>query len=417
MRILTILGFVVATACQGGGKVGDTGAAGGGSSDGGSSDGGSGDGGSGDTGAAGDGWCAVQQVIDAYACTACHSSGGSSPDLATDPYGALVDQASAYYAGRTLVIPGDPDNSFLLAKIAGTQAADEGTRMPPSGSVSDAEVQAVRDWIAAGASADCGDTGGGTAGTYHPEGWSDPAVHGLAAKMQDETCTDCHGADLTGGGDAVSCDSCHEDGWRTDCTFCHGGQDNQTGAPPLHISGEDDGDAATFIPHTAHVEDTSLHDAFDCTTCHLEPDDVLSDGHIFVGDATPGRAETDFSGGIASATTWDGAGTCSNDYCHGSGGSDDGTVTHTDSVSGCGDCHGDSSSTSRLGGQHARHASEGVTCEECHADTASGSSSIADPSHHVDGEVQVAFTEEWMSWNGSTCSGACHWELHWDRSW
>ena len=48
-----------------------------------------------------------------------------------------------------VVIPGDVEGSILAQKILGTQT--EGTLMPPAGKMSDAEVQIILDWIAAGA--------------------------------------------------------------------------------------------------------------------------------------------------------------------------------------------------------------------------------------------------------------------------
>ena len=47
------------------------------------------------------------------------------------------------------VIPGDATNSLLAQRIQGI-----GKLMPPSGSLSPAEIQAILDWIAAGAKND-----------------------------------------------------------------------------------------------------------------------------------------------------------------------------------------------------------------------------------------------------------------------
>ncbi len=48
-----------------------------------------------------------------------------------------------------VVIPGDPENSLLVQKLEGTQA--EGAIMPPTGKLSDADIQKIIDWIASGA--------------------------------------------------------------------------------------------------------------------------------------------------------------------------------------------------------------------------------------------------------------------------
>lgn len=63
--------------------------------------------------------------------------------------------ATSYQAVMTsgdhapVVIPGNVEGSILAQKILGTQTA--GTIMPPAGKMSDAEIQIILDWIAAGA--------------------------------------------------------------------------------------------------------------------------------------------------------------------------------------------------------------------------------------------------------------------------
>jgi mono/diheme cytochrome c family protein len=47
------------------------------------------------------------------------------------------------------VIPGDPENSFLVQKLLGTQTT--GAIMPPGGKLPDSEIQLIIDWIQAGA--------------------------------------------------------------------------------------------------------------------------------------------------------------------------------------------------------------------------------------------------------------------------
>ena len=167
---------------------------------------------------------------------------------------------------------------------------------------------------AAGSGEDGGGGGGGPA--HHPSGYADPAQHGTAAKTSAERCVSCHGEDLTGAGEAVSCDTCHAEGWRTDCTRCHGGTDDASGAPPRYIAGDDQGAYAGFWAHTAHGGG-EIGAPVACETCHVVPTDVLSEGHLFVGDRTPAVAEVSFSG-LAEGGSWDGA-SCSNIYCHGTG--------------------------------------------------------------------------------------------------
>lgn len=381
-------------------------------------DGTTGDGGTTDGGTVTEqGWCGVLQVIEGE-CALCHNDTAPAGelDLETDPHAALVGQESSLYAGQVLVVAGDADASFIITKISATQTADQGDPMPPSGDLDAASVQVVRDWIDSGAGSDCDDPGDSGTADYHPDGYDDPAVHGLEAKLHEQTCTDCHGADLAGGSGA-SCDSCHEAGWRTECTYCHGGLENGTGAPPEDI--DDATTDAAFGAHGRHVEENN-HAAFDCTQCHLKPIDVLSYGHLF--DATAGQAEVTLAAGLSGAGSWDaGARSCSDLYCHGDGRADNGTVSVDDAPLACNDCHPDRTSGrdrwDDMSGEHGEHLEEGVGCQECHHATTADGSTIADPAPHVDGDVDVELSEAGISWNGSACSGACHGEDHRGEAW
>jgi len=382
--------------------------------------GGGGDGGGADGGSTlpDQAWCAVQQIIQSD-CLACHGaaypSGGL--DLETDPHAALVGAPSPTYAGQTLVVAGDTDSSFLLAKVSGTQAADQGGAMPPPSGLSADRVEAIATWIAEGASDECTDPDTGTTGSYHPDGFEDPAVHGLEAKLHEQTCTDCHGADLSGGA-GLSCDSCHPAGWRTDCTFCHGGVDNSTGAPPESILDETTDTA--FGAHTRHVEENT-HAAFECSQCHTTPTDVLSAGHLF--DSTPGQAELTFGAGLSPVASWTSAAlSCSNLYCHGNGQGNNGSVTVADAPLSCDSCHPDQTSGrdawDRMSGAHEDHLREGLTCQECHNDTTTNGTSIATPALHVNGSPDIAFSGYGVSrTSAGLCTGTCHGEGHTNESW
>lgn len=89
-------------------------------------------GGSGDGGEVGEGFCGVQNIF-ANRCVACHSAGGKAGglDLETAPHLAIVGVSSSLYVSRNLVIAADPDNSFLYAKVTGTQGSSAGSPMPP----------------------------------------------------------------------------------------------------------------------------------------------------------------------------------------------------------------------------------------------------------------------------------------------
>ena len=258
------------------------------------------------------------------------------------------------------------------------------------------------------------DTGGGgstdTGSAYHPAGFDDPTVHGPEMTLGMQDCRTCHGDDLMGGSAGVSCDDCHNAGWRTTCTYCHGGIDNDTGAPPLGLDGTVENLA--FPPHTKHVEET-IHPAFDCTECHTKPVDVLSAGHVF--DDTPGKAEVTF-GTLNPAATYD-AGTCASSYCHGNGRGDNGTSHIGDAATTCSSCHPNSSAgASKMSGKHAKHLSEGVKCQDCHGAVVTSPTQIANASLHVNGKKDVQMPSG-ITMTGNSCTGLCHGKGHFGKTW
>ncbi len=260
---------------------------------------------------------------------------------------------------------------------------------------------------------------------YHPDDYAEASVHGPEARLQTQACTSCHGEDLTGQGRAVGCDDCHSEGWREDCLFCHGGSENETGAPPLHISGDDDGEDAWFGVHHQHVVDTEVHAAYGCVQCHAMPADILSEGHLFLGDDTPARSETDFSGGIDTTVGWDDSQTCVSSWCHGDGQAANGRMEHDEEAAACNDCHEGLESNvldwGDMTGEHRAHLDRGMTCKYCHADVVGDGEDIVGLSLHVNGEVDVAVIDSWVTWEGGTCDGLCHvdgfWYWHWTSGW
>jgi hypothetical protein len=90
------------------------------------------------------------------ACTNCHTSTGRNPsggmNLNHDvAYDQLVNVPSSRKPGAIRVIPGDPDNSYIIHKIEG--ASDiVGVRMPQRGPYLTAgQILIIRRWIAIGA--------------------------------------------------------------------------------------------------------------------------------------------------------------------------------------------------------------------------------------------------------------------------
>ena len=92
-------------------------------------------------------------------CVSCHTSQGRTPagalDLSGNAFGALVNVASRQKSGAIMVVPGDPDNSYLIQKLEGTSGI-VGLRMPRNGPpfLGDGQVQIIRRWILLGAKND-----------------------------------------------------------------------------------------------------------------------------------------------------------------------------------------------------------------------------------------------------------------------
>ncbi len=352
--------------------------------------------------------CAVDVQIFQPSCTGCHRPGGQAPDLTFDALPSLLD-------GR-YVVPSAPSGSLLFRKMSNTVAAGEGGVMPPSGMLAAERVALVERWIAEGASFDCEPSGEVVEPTrYHPEDFALPEVHGPELKQGLQDCRDCHGADLTGGA-GPSCDDCHMEGWRTTCTFCHGGTLDDTGAPPRDLSGATELAALTFGPHPAHVTGPR-HAPYDCTSCHNKPENPLTPNHVF--DDSPGQADVRFDQGLSAGGDY-ATGTCSNLYCHGNGRTN-GTVTRSDAPLDCNSCHaGPGTGRDRwatMSGEHEDHLREGVPCVGCHAATIDDADEISGPMQHVNGAVDLEFAPGTITRTDASCSGTCHGEAHDAERW
>jgi hypothetical protein len=89
------------------------------------------------------------------ACTSCHNAVGArfnGMDLSNGlAYSSLVNVASRGKPGAVRVIPGDPENSYLIHKIEG-RAGIVGDRMPRFGPFLTAgQIAVIRRWIEIGA--------------------------------------------------------------------------------------------------------------------------------------------------------------------------------------------------------------------------------------------------------------------------
>ena len=105
----------------------------------------------------------IQPIWTANCVEGCHEAGGTAAylDLSEgNAYASIVDVASPTVTSLTLVVPGDPDSSYLYAKVAGTHLELEGgvgQQMPlnpdlsPADPLLQAEQDLIADWIADGA--------------------------------------------------------------------------------------------------------------------------------------------------------------------------------------------------------------------------------------------------------------------------
>ena len=89
------------------------------------------------------------------ACTGCHNAARPSANLNLadgSSYAQLVNIASTGKPGAVRVIPGDPDNSYLIQKIEGAPGI-VGQRMPRTTGpfLTPGQVLIIRSWIRQGA--------------------------------------------------------------------------------------------------------------------------------------------------------------------------------------------------------------------------------------------------------------------------
>ncbi len=94
------------------------------------------------------------------ACTQCHTNVGRTPSsglLLVDgqSFQSLVGQASRGKAGAVFVVPGDPDNSYLIQKLEGSSTI-AGARMPRNAGpfLTAGQISIIRRWIQLGAKND-----------------------------------------------------------------------------------------------------------------------------------------------------------------------------------------------------------------------------------------------------------------------
>src|SRR2546425_8033626 len=97
----------------------------------------------------------IQANVFSVSCalSGCHTGAGAPFGLRLDlgfSYGNLINVPSPRDSNLIRVVPGDPDASFLIQKLQGTQTL--GNRMPDGGPyLTTATVNVIRQWIQDGA--------------------------------------------------------------------------------------------------------------------------------------------------------------------------------------------------------------------------------------------------------------------------
>ncbi|KIH77896.1 Geobacter sulfurreducens CxxxxCH...CXXCH domain-containing protein [Geoalkalibacter ferrihydriticus] len=233
------------------------------------------------------------------------------------------------------------------------------------------------------------------------------------AHIEGENCLDCH--NHSGAGMEYS--------FAANCADCHGfpPSANVAGGPGgyAYVEGGHNYAASSnpknedFTPHTSHSGAGSGY-GFACNLCHNADDFAATHNQgsfqdIFLGGNSFNSLTT--GGGILNPSyNAAGNGTCSNLYCHSSGGkhnpsgktlSDFTTVNVSwgggkGAITTCNACHGNDADSmdGRNSSAHLKHLAAGYACNVCHVDTA-GSATALQPgargTTHVNGAVDVAF--------------------------
>jgi predicted CxxxxCH...CXXCH cytochrome family protein len=309
-------------------------------------------------------------------CSSCHS--GATPAGGYEVTTYLSAIGAVGRPGRPPVVTAGDASSTLLATLDPAKA--DAIHQPLAGA-----LPLLSEWVVEGRLSYFR-SGVHEGGILNP---ADPDFHGqlLRDRRWDfALCQSCHGADFTGGKAGVSCTSCHsEPAGPQSCTTCHG-------QPP------DQG------AHLAHVGGVGLGKKLACSECHTTPAHWDDPGHLFLTDAakTQKTRATVLFGALASkapaSPSWDPTSArCSATWCHG-GGFTDAKATNPNPVwtggagqASCGTCHGL---------PPANHGSNSSSCSTCHAAVAGPGVSLANPSLHIDGVVQVG--------DGSGTCSACH---------
>ena len=97
----------------------------------------------------------ITTEIFAISCafTGCHAGGSPSANLSLEAdfvAGELIGVASNQVPDLKRIDPGNPDGSYLLMKVRGAEGIAN-SQMPLGGTLTEAQVEMIREWIAGGA--------------------------------------------------------------------------------------------------------------------------------------------------------------------------------------------------------------------------------------------------------------------------
>ncbi|MBN2009530.1 CxxxxCH/CxxCH domain-containing protein [candidate division KSB1 bacterium] len=203
--------------------------------------------------------------------------------------------------------------------------------------------------------------------------------------------TACHGS-----GGSPTWDSQIAEG----CTGCHGGVDNQTGAPPKDMEGNTARTARGVGAHSAHVEGSLWANAMDCSECHLKPADASAPGHID-GSRPADITWGDLAKNDGQSPAWNGT-VCNNVYCHGTsldGGANTAPSWTDTTPIACNSCHGSPPAS----GAHTIHLDRyDLECNVCHNGYEKDTS--VNLTNHINGTVDVTLT---AALGGTYGNGVC----------
>ncbi len=232
----------------------------------------------------------------------------------------------------------------------------------------------------------------------HDASWMDQTsndFHGnVVLSTGAKPCAFCHGRDWNGGSSGVSCIACHSQ-LVGECVKCHGGTDNQTGAPPQGLRGELSDTTLAVGAHTIHLSGSSWAAAISCDACHLVPAFVADSGHydnrFWTGAPNDSIAKISWHGfadpsgqAVWNRTTR----TCTGTYCHGNfvgGLASNAPIWTAKNQAVCGSCH-DFGAETTLSPMHPFHLFFlALQCIDCHGNVIDSAMNVIAPALHVNG--------------------------------